>query len=698
MLILISINQEVIIPMKKNLLLLAINLILVQAFSQTPTKRVCGTLQHHDYLLQTRPNYQNDLADYNQVINRYLQDKANGILAARTSSNPIVTIPVVVHILYNTPSENITDAQAASQVQVLNDDFAKFNADASKVTQPTFSTVASGANIRFCLAQRDPNGNATTGIVHKATSSTSFSVDDKVKHSSTGGDDAWDVTRYVNIWVCDLGPFILGYGEFPTATISNTWGLVLHYKYTGSGGSAVSPFNLGRTGTHEFGHCFNLLHIWGDDNGACSGSDQCSDTPNQANSSSGSFPQGSIQTDNCSPSSPGIMWMNYMDYSDDGSLYMFTAQQCARMEAVVNTAPWNVLQSSNACMPPMVALDAAISNIAQPGNGISTCTTSITPQVTLLNAGSTTLTSAQILYKMDATATQTLSWSGSLATNASTVLTLNNYSGLTLAAHTFSVWTNAPNNSTDLNTTNDSKVSSFTVGTAPVITVNSVSVCTGSSATLTASGASTYTWNTGSNTTSIAVSPSTTTTYTVTGDLPGCSAQGSKTATVTINPLPTVNMNVATSTVCININSVNLTGTPSGGTFSGTGVSGNSFKPSVSGAGTFTITYSYTNSNGCSNTASKAITVELCTGLEEMNGGEWMVYPNPAKETVTVKFAVIPESSASIELYDAIGKLVISRKVTEQSVTLDVQNMANGIYTLRIVSGEDHAVKRLVKE
>lgn len=81
-----------------------------------------------------------------------------------------------------------------------------------------------------------------------------------------------------------------------------------------------------------------------------------------------------------------------------------------------------------------------------------------------------------------------------------------------------------------------------------------------------------------------------------------------------------------------------------------------------------------------------------------MNGGEWMVYPNPAKETVTVKFAVIPESSASIELYDAIGKLVISRKVTEQSVTLDVQNMANGIYTLRIVSGEDHAVKRLVKE
>ncbi|MES2133491.1 MAG: hypothetical protein V4506_14175, partial [Bacteroidota bacterium] len=225
---------------RKILLLISFAVCCINTFGQTPPQRSCGTILHHQYLMQTRPNYQSDLNQYNQVIEQYLQDRAAGITVARTSSNPIVTVPVVVHVLYNGAAENITDAQAASQVQVLNDDFARFNADASKVTQATFSTVASGANIRFCLAQRDPNGNATTGVVHKATTVSAFSTNDAVKSSASGGDDAWDVTRYINIWVCDLGSTLLGYGEFPTTSLSNTFGLVLHYKYTGSGGSAIS--------------------------------------------------------------------------------------------------------------------------------------------------------------------------------------------------------------------------------------------------------------------------------------------------------------------------------------------------------------------------------------------------------------------------------------------------------------------------
>ncbi len=436
------------------------------AFAQTPTQRVCGTLQHHEYLKQTRPNYEQDLNQYNQMIEQYLQDKAAGLNVNRTSgTSAIVTIPVVVHVVYNTTAENISDAQAASQVQVLNDDFAKLNADAIKVTQ-TFSTVAAGAQIRFCLAQRDPNGNPTTGVVHKSTTATSFGTNDAVKSAASGGDNPWDVTKYVNIWVCDLSGSLLGYGEFPTGTISNTWGLVIDYAYTGSGGSATPPFNLGRTGTHEFGHCFNLSHIWGDDNGACSGSDGCSDTPNQASEHYGAFAVGSIQTDACSASNPGTMWMNYMDYTDDGSMYMFTQQQVARMEAVVNTAPWNVLQTSTACNPP-TSLDASLLNILNPLNGSSTCNNAVTPNVTVANTGSVTLTSVKVLYKMDATATQTLNWTGSLATGASTVLTLNAYAGLTTAAHTFSVWTTAPNGGTDQNSANDSKVSTFTVVAAP---------------------------------------------------------------------------------------------------------------------------------------------------------------------------------------------------------------------------------------
>lgn len=436
---------------------------VLSIFAQTPPQRNCGTLLHHEYLKQTRTNYENDLNQYNQMIDQYLADKA---LGKTNSTSAIVTIPVVVHVVYRTATENISNAQAISQVQVLNDDFAKLNADAIKVTQPTFSTVASGAQIRFCLAQRDPLGNATTGVVHYSTTVTSFNTNDNVKNSATGGATAWDVTKYVNIWVCNLGTSLLGYGEFPTGSLSNTWGLVLNYRYTGSGGSAQSPFNLGRTGTHEFGHCFNLFHIWGDDNGACSGSDQCADTPNQANASGGTFPQGSIQTDACSPSSPGYMWMNYMDYTDDNAMYMFTAGQVARMEAVVNNPPWNVLGSSLGCTP-VSALDAGILSVIVPVNGSSSCNNSVTPKITLNNTGSTTLTSAKILYKMDALATQTLNWSGSLASGTSTVLTLNNYAGLSNAAHTFSATVTAPNGGTDANSSNNTMTSTFSVIAAP---------------------------------------------------------------------------------------------------------------------------------------------------------------------------------------------------------------------------------------
>ena len=452
--------------MKKTLLTLALAFCYSLALlSQAPPQRNCGTMQHHAYLQQTRPNYQNDLNQYNQMIDQYLADKAAGLNVSKT--NAIITIPVVVHILYNTAAENISNAQAISQVQVLNDDFAKLNADAIKVTQPTFSTVASGAQIRFCLAQRDPLGNPTTGIIHKSTTQTSFGTNDVVKSNATGGDDPWDVTKYVNIWVCDLTGGLLGYGEFPTGTISQTWGLVIDYAYTGSGGSAQAPYNLGRTGTHEFGHCFNLYHIWGDDGTACTGSDQCTDTPNQAGEHYGCFTAGSIQTDGCSPSSPGVMWMNYMDYTDDACMYMFTAQQCARMEAIVNNPPWNVLGSSLGCTP-VSALDAGISSIIAPVAGSSTCSNSVTPRITLSNTGSTTFTTATILYKMDALATQTLNWTGSLASGTSTVLILNNYTGLTNAAHTFSATVINPNGTADGNAANNTLTSTYTVIAVPV--------------------------------------------------------------------------------------------------------------------------------------------------------------------------------------------------------------------------------------
>ncbi len=444
--------------MKKTLLTLSACVALISGMNAQITKRVCGTMQHHEYLKQTRKNYEADLVQYNKVIDQYLKNKALSKTAIAT-----VTVPVVVHVVYANATQSISVAQAVSQVQVLNDDFAKLNTDASNVTQPSFVAAQGGANIRFCMAQRDPSGNPTTGVDYKSTTVASFGTSDNVKHTSTGGVDAWDVTKYVNIWVCNIGGGILGYAEFPTTSLSNTWGLVLQYNYTGSGGSAQSPYDLGRTGTHEFGHCFNLYHIWGDE-AACSGSDQCNDTPNQGAEHYGCFAVGSVQTDACTTGGDGVMWMNYMDYTDDACMYMFTLNQVARMEAVVNTAPWNVLASSNACTPVVLStLDVSMLGVTSPVNGSASCTNSVTTTVVIKNMGQTQLTSAVISYNMDGGALQTYTWTGSLASLATANVPLNSFTGLSAGAHTFSVSVSIPNNGVDGNTTNNDASSSFTV-------------------------------------------------------------------------------------------------------------------------------------------------------------------------------------------------------------------------------------------
>lgn len=425
-----------------------------------PSKRTCGTLEHHEFLKKTRPGYAEDFEKYNKQMEEYLKNNAASLSKNSASTQTLITIPVVIHVVYNTTAENISDPQAISQFQVLNDDYQRHNSDTALGV--SFYNVAGRVNFQFCLAQRDPNGNPTTGIVHKSTTLTSFGTDDKIKHTSQGGDDAWDVTRYMNIWICDLSSGLLGYGEFPTSSISNTYGLVLDYQAAGTSGTAQSPYNLGRTGTHEFGHCFNLIHIWGDDNGACTGSDQCSDTPNQASENYG-CPTLPL-TDACTTTAPGVMCMNYMDYTDDACMVMFSAQQCARMLAVVSNPPWNILQSSNGCTPVTVqTLDAGVFNVSSPTG--TSCTT-FTPNVTLKNMGATALTSCTINYQIDAGTVNTYAWSGNLASFATAVVTLPMQTA-TVGTHTLTVYTSNPNGGTDGDASNDQSTSTFTV-IAPV--------------------------------------------------------------------------------------------------------------------------------------------------------------------------------------------------------------------------------------
>jgi GEVED domain/Pregnancy-associated plasma protein-A/Secretion system C-terminal sorting domain len=240
--------------------------------------------------------------------------------ANRTSA--VLTIPVVVHVLYNTSAQNISDAQIASQIAVLNEDFRKLNADRANVPS-AFAGLVADANIEFVLAKR----TATTGIQRKQVTQTSWGTNDAMKKASTGGLDAWNSSKYLNLWVCNLSGGVLGYAQFPGGAAA-TDGVVILTTAFGKGGSAVSPFNLGRTATHEVGHWLNLRHIWGD---ASCGNDLVSDTPTQQTSNYGcpSFPKVT-----CSNGPNGDMFMNYMDYTDDRCMYMFSLGQSTRMNAL----------------------------------------------------------------------------------------------------------------------------------------------------------------------------------------------------------------------------------------------------------------------------------------------------------------------------------------------------------------------------
>ncbi|WP_083396739.1 zinc metalloprotease [Nitrosospira briensis] len=277
----------------------------------------------HRRLLDTDPNYR---ARRERIENLIFARK----LARDRGRTGTTTIPVVVHVVYNSLVENISAEQVKSQIDVLNEDFAKRNPDLKSVP-PVWSDSIGDARILFKLADRDPDGAITSGITRTSTSIVAFGDDDTVKLAVSGGTDAWPPDRYLNIWVCHLGD-LLGYAQFPGGPV-HTDGVVIDYRAFGTTGTAEAPFNLGRTATHEVGHWLNLFHIWGDDGMGCAGTDQVDDTPNQAGPNTG-FP--SFPHTTCNNGPEGDMFVNFMDYVDDRCMVMFTAGQVQRMHTALD--------------------------------------------------------------------------------------------------------------------------------------------------------------------------------------------------------------------------------------------------------------------------------------------------------------------------------------------------------------------------
>ena len=232
--------------------------------------------------------------------------------------NGVLEIPVVFNVLYRTTAENISQAQLQSQIDVLNKDFQGTNTDYN--SSNPFNSVRGALNVRFVL----------DNVVRKSTTKTSWGTNDAMKKTASGGIAATSPTTKLNYWVCNIGGGILGYAQFPGGS-STTDGVVIDSKYTGTTGSAVAPFNKGRTATHEVGHWMNLRHIWGD---ATCGSDLVADTPTHNTSNYGIPAVGHRST--CS-GTPLEMYMNYMDYTDDAGMYMFSNGQATRMAAIFST-------------------------------------------------------------------------------------------------------------------------------------------------------------------------------------------------------------------------------------------------------------------------------------------------------------------------------------------------------------------------
>ena len=349
-------------------------------------QRICGTMDYLHNQELNDPQVKLALQQLQDYTNKWVTTYPDYLIKGRTN---VVTIPVVVHIVWNSSDQNLPNQRIYEQIEILNRDYSGQNPHSMGGFPNSLKT---NTLIQFVLAKTAPDGNPTNGILRIHTNKTSFTKnDDAVKFTAQGGDNAWDPNKYLNIWICKLSGGLCGYAQFPyqsrSGGVNSTYGLVIHYEYFGLTGTTY-PYNGGGTTSHELGHCFNLFHIWGDDSSnpyqctsgnCCEGIDYCNDTPNQSVATSGA-PTG-IVVDAWSSNSPGINYQDFMDYTFDEAYANFTPDQALRMQACfAEGGPLYSLANSNIgdtlIKPNLTKLEYFIDTDPGFGNGVSV---SITP-------------------------------------------------------------------------------------------------------------------------------------------------------------------------------------------------------------------------------------------------------------------------------------------------------------------------------
>lgn len=449
----------------------------------------CGTTVHTDRINAKTNGKHNDKQFENWLAGKIAGIKSHNASAkSALSTNTVVTIPVVVHVIHDGDAvgtgENISAAQIESQITVLNQDYGRQEGTNGWNDNP----VGADTEIQFCLAKRDPNGLASTGIVRYNMGDTNGfemnEMDTQIKPATI-----WDPEQYLNIWVVKdiyLEVFgfqlpLAGYATFPTQSgldgldgldpDADADGVVIGSMYFGSHqiypeGTYDPTKDLGRTTTHEIGHFFGLRHIWGD--GDCTVDDYCEDTPVAADANAGC----ATGTDSC-PDNDGLdMIENYMDYTDDMCQNIFTQDQKLRMQAVLQNSPRRAtLATSLGCQPGITYDNDGSLNIN--GVDIAGCSTNYTIRLALTNAGNNTLTAADVNYVIDGTPL-TYNWTGSLAPGEETQIEIPMEGAA--GDHTLNVNIITVNGGEDQTALNDTRSRAFSIVEPQTATTESITL------------------------------------------------------------------------------------------------------------------------------------------------------------------------------------------------------------------------------
>lgn len=426
----------------------------------------CASTEYERYLQAKYPDRMTE-AQFEAWIAPLIENAKNN----KSQSGGIVTIPVVVHVIHSGQAygaaPNITDTQVQSQITVMNNDFRKLAGTPGYNTNP----VGADIMIQFALAKVDPNGNPTNGINRVnmcRTSWTTSEVDTYVKPATI-----WDPTKYMNMWSVRFGgasASILGYAQFPSNSglpglgasggAANTDGVVANYATFGSSdyndGTFLlsAPYDKGRTMTHEVGHFLGLRHIWGD---ATCGTDYVADTPTHQTANGGC--PAHPKSNGCGTSDE--MFENYMDYTYDVCMNIFTLNQKDRITAVMNNSPRRVeLKTSTADIAiPLFANDAEVKIENSCAVANATCTaTATTVRIALYNRGTSNLTSAVISYGVGSNI-QTYTWSGNLAPNRYALVDLA--IPATMPSGTMTIAVTSANGGADQRASNNSATMNF---------------------------------------------------------------------------------------------------------------------------------------------------------------------------------------------------------------------------------------------